>query len=80
MNVMNQCYFEINIRKIIIPILEIDYYLEQDNKKQLQKNLSLINNLFSSKIIRDQNLEVNIDTFYKINKYIPINQTNYSNT
>ena len=39
---------KINIRKIIIPILEIPYYLEQDNKKQLQKNLSLINNLFSS--------------------------------
>ena len=39
---------KINLRKIIIPILEIPYYLEQDNKKQLQKNLSLINNLFSS--------------------------------
>ena len=39
---------KINLRKIIIPILEIPYYLEQDNKKQLQKNLSQINNLFSS--------------------------------
>ena len=39
---------KINLRKIIIPILEIPYYLEQDNKKELQKNLSQINNLFSS--------------------------------
>ena len=39
---------KINSRKIIIPILEIPYYLEQDNKKRIMKNLSQINNLFNS--------------------------------
>ena len=37
---------KIDIRKMIIPILEIPYFLEQNNKKELQNNLSLINESF----------------------------------
>jgi len=37
---------KIDIRKMIIPILEIPYFLEQNNKKELDNNLSLINESF----------------------------------
>ncbi len=37
---------KIDIRKIILPILEIPYFLEQNNKIELRNNLSLINKFF----------------------------------